>query len=80
MTQTGQNGDGIAQSADTGVAWTKASGSSNNGGCVEVASIDGMVAVRDSKNPETAPLYFTPREIRFFLDGVRAGEFDQFAE
>jgi hypothetical protein len=80
MTQTGQHDARIQRSADSAVTWTKASGSSSNGGCVEVASIDDMVAVRDSKNPEAAPLYFSRREIRFFLDAVRAGEFDQFAE
>jgi Domain of unknown function (DUF397) len=80
MTQTDQNGDRIPQHSDTEVTWTKASGSSNNGGCVEVASIDDMVAVRDSKNPDGAPLFFTRREIRYFLDGVKGGEFDQFVE
>ena len=78
MTQTGQNEARIQQSADSGLTWTKASGSSNNGGCVEVAAIDDMIAVRDSKYPDGPPLYFTRREISYFLDGVKAGEFDQF--
>jgi Domain of unknown function (DUF397) len=80
MTQTSENDARIQQPADTAVTWTKASGSSNNGGCVEVASIDDMVAVRDSKNPDGPPLFFTRREIAYFLDAVKAGEFDQFVE
>ena len=80
MTQTNGNEARIQQAANAAVTWTKASGSGNNGGCVEVASIDGMVAIRDSKNPENPPLLFTPREIQYFLDGVKDGEFDQFAQ
>lgn len=59
--------------------WRKASASSNNGGCLEVALLDGMVAVRDSKHPDKPPHLFTRREFRFFLDGAKAGEFDDFA-
>jgi hypothetical protein len=80
MTQPSQHDARIQQSANSGPTWTKASGSSNNGGCVEVAAIDDMVAVRDSKNPDGPPLLFTRREIAYFLDGVKTGEFDQFVQ
>ncbi|MDF5751247.1 DUF397 domain-containing protein [Spongiactinospora sp. TRM90649] len=63
----------------TRAVWHKAkkSGGNAGGGCVEVATnISGIVAVRDSKNPGTAPLVFTPHEWACFLDGARGGEFD----
>ena len=61
----------------THAVWRKSSYSSGNGGaCVEVArNLPGVVAVRDSKNPEGPALVFTPQEWRAFLDGVRADEF-----
>jgi hypothetical protein len=61
----------------TRAVWRKSSYSSGNGGqCVEVArNLPGVVAVRDSKNPEGPTLAFTPQEWRVFLDGVRADEF-----
>jgi hypothetical protein len=48
------------------------------GACVEVASWDGKIAVRDSKNPEGAILLYTGREWEAFLDGAKKGEFDHF--
>lgn len=44
--------------------------------CVEVAFLDGGVAVRDSKNPTGPALIFTGPEWDAFLAGVRDGEFD----
>jgi hypothetical protein len=59
------------------LAWRKASASSDQGACVEVAPVaEGWVALRDSKNPEVAPFFFTPAEWSAFQDGVRGGEFD----
>jgi hypothetical protein len=56
--------------------WRKSTYSVNNG-CVEVAFVDGQVAVRDSKNPSGPVLLFSEREWTAFVDGVRTGEFDQ---
>jgi uncharacterized protein DUF397 len=45
-------------------------------GCVEVALLDGRVAVRDAKDKAGPILLFTSPEWAAFLGGVRAGEFD----
>jgi hypothetical protein len=62
----------------TGAVWHKSTRSGGNGGdCVEVAAnLPGIVALRDTKDPEGATLVFTHAEWRAFLDGVRNGEFD----
>jgi len=44
--------------------------------CVEVAFVDGAIAVRDSKNPSGGILVFTPGEWDAFVDGAKDGEFD----
>ena len=59
----------------TGVEWFKSSKSATNGQCVEVAFVDGQVAVRDSKNPAGPALLFTAAEWTAFVGGVAAGEF-----
>ena len=57
--------------------WRKSTASTQNGECVELAALpDGAVAVRDSKHPDGAILTFTRAEFRAWLDGARAGEFD----
>jgi hypothetical protein len=58
--------------------WRKSSYSGNGGGnCVEVASMPGgVLAIRDSKDPDGPKLVFTPAEWQAFTNGVRAGEFD----
>jgi hypothetical protein len=48
---------------------------SPTGDCVEVAGVDGHVWVRDSKDPDSPVLSFTPTEWQHFLDGVDAGDF-----
>jgi len=62
----------------TGAQWHKSSRSGNNGGnCVEVArNLAGVVAVRDSKDPQGPKLVCTPAEWEAFTAGARVGEFD----
>jgi hypothetical protein len=55
--------------------WRKSSRSGTNG-CVEVAVVDGRIAVRDSKDRRGPALVFTPLEWEAFVGGVRDGEFD----
>jgi hypothetical protein len=60
-----------------GAIWQK----SNRSGpysddCVEVAFVDGAVAVRDSKSPTGPILFFTHSEWDAFVGGAKDGEFD----
>jgi Domain of unknown function (DUF397) len=63
----------------TGAVWRKSTRSGGNGGdCVEVAdNLPGVVAVRDSKDPNGPALTFTPSEWKAFIGGVHDGEFDR---
>ena len=57
-------------------SWRKAEVSVALGACLEVALVDGMIAVRDSKHPEGPVLLYTRAEWLAFLDGAKKGEFD----
>nr|WP_205861219.1 DUF397 domain-containing protein [Planosporangium flavigriseum] len=55
--------------------------SSDHGGprsenCVEVAFVDGGIAVRQSNNPDGPVLLFTRGEWDAFVEGAKDGEFD----
>jgi hypothetical protein len=57
--------------------WQKSSRSgpySDN--CVEIAFVDGAIAMRDSKHPDGPALLFTPAEWDAFVEGAKDGEFD----
>jgi Domain of unknown function (DUF397) len=57
----------------TRASWRKSSYSSSNGGnCVEIASLPGAVAVRDSKNPDDGTLVLSPAAWRALVARVKA--------
>jgi hypothetical protein len=58
--------------------WRKSSYSGGNGGaCVEVASYDGTIFVRDTKDHGRGPVHkYTYDHWRAVLADVRTGEFD----
>jgi hypothetical protein len=66
----------VEESVD--LRWRKASYSGNGGGnCVEVASnVRGLVAVRDSKDPDGPTLSFTEGAWSVFVQGIKQGEFE----
>jgi hypothetical protein len=59
----------------TSAQWRKSSRSGDNG-CVEVAFIEGQVAVRDSKDKSGPILMFTAHEWTAFISGTIDGEFN----
>lgn len=63
---------------DETTPWIKAARSGGGGSCVQLRRRAGGIEVRDSKAGESGPvLRFTAAEFAAWLDGARAGEFDQ---
>lgn len=58
------------------LAWIKSSFSGANGNCVELATTDQEILVRNSKRPDEPSIRFTPAEMAAFIAGCKAGEFD----
>ena len=67
------SGSGGSNCVEVGTVWRKSSYSGNGGGdCVEVArSLPGVVAVRDSKNPDGPILTFSRDEWASFITRLR---------
>jgi hypothetical protein len=56
-------------------AWQTSSLSSGGTNCVQVAFLEGgLVALRDSKNPEKPAHLFTDSEYDMFIGGIMLGE------
>ncbi|MDG4862599.1 DUF397 domain-containing protein [Streptomyces sp. T-3] len=49
---------------------------SQNLGDVQIAFVEGFIALRNGGRPENPSLIFTPAEWRAFVLGARDGEFD----
>lgn len=60
----------------TGFDWYKSSHSSGDQSCIEVATVPGVVPVRDSKRPQGPALAISPAAWSTFISGVRTGQFD----
>jgi hypothetical protein len=57
--------------------WRKASSSSHNGGCVEIAAnLPGVIAVRDSQRPQAGAHVVGRAAFAAFLADARAGRYD----
>jgi hypothetical protein len=55
------------------VEWRKSTYSTDQGNCVEAASPRGVVAIRDSKNPDGPRLAFAPEPWRAFTGHIKTG-------
>ncbi|GAA3931914.1 hypothetical protein GCM10023085_11550 [Actinomadura viridis] len=56
--------------------WRRSSRSGQNGNCVEIAQVAGIVAVRDSQNVDASPILLPPAGWRALLANVHAGQYD----
>jgi Domain of unknown function (DUF397) len=67
----------ITETTTTVTGWRKSSYSGANGNCVEFAPFgEELVAVRNSRDPQGAVLFFDRTELGAFLDAVKGGELD----
>ncbi|WP_217140384.1 DUF397 domain-containing protein [Streptomyces sp. AC627_RSS907] len=64
------------QASSLDVRWKKSRHSNAEGNCVEVALVDGGVAMRNSRDPDGPALVYTSAEVAAFLAGAKEGEFD----
>ena len=70
------NVDNSPAKPGSGSSWVKSSLSLANGNCVEVTHRpDGMVGVRNSRDPLGPVLVFTAGEWDAFIGGAKLGEF-----
>ncbi|MEU0743541.1 DUF397 domain-containing protein [Streptomyces sp. NPDC006134] len=57
-------------------SWMKSRHSNAEGNCVEVARVEGGIALRNSRDPDGPALVYTAAEVAAFLAGAKEGEFD----
>jgi Domain of unknown function (DUF397) len=75
----------IDQALVAGVQWRKSSfsgslGQPGTGNCVEVAPLaGGSIALRNSNHPEAGTVLFSRPEMHAWIQGCKAGEFDDLS-
>ncbi len=52
--------------------WRKARRSAGNGACVEVAPVNGQIAVRDSMNPGGSRQQYSARSWQAFIAAIKS--------
>lgn len=73
--------DRLSAAELTTARWVKSTRSGPTGGnCVEVASVRGGVAVRDSRNPSGTALMFSAAGWEAFVSGIRRAAGSRFRE
>jgi len=55
--------------------WRKSRRSANNGACIEVAPINGRIAVRDSMNPAGGRLLYPALSWQNFTRSIKAEQY-----
>lgn len=68
-----------ANDVEGDLAWRKSRRSGYQGNCVELATTDGAVAMRNSREPHGAILAFPAAEMAAFLGAIKQGELDDLA-
>ncbi|MFI6447367.1 DUF397 domain-containing protein [Kitasatospora sp. NPDC050543] len=59
------------------LTWQKSSFSGDQANCVEIASEDGVIYIRESDDPASV-VSTTRAKLDAWIQGVKAGEFDHF--
>lgn len=59
--------------------WRKSTRTQQSGQCVEMAAVDQVIGVRDSKDPTGPVLVFSRQAFGAFVRGVARGELDERA-
>ena len=61
--------------------WRKSRLSNPSGSCVELAELpDGVIAVRNSRDPSGPALIYSRAEVAAFFQGAKDGDFDDLCQ